>query len=176
MQYAKTSRIMPLEQEETLEELYARVIRSMNAHGRPDENESKPPSISAEVTPVSGSTGTVRHKRVLVVDDEADFAANLKEILETYGYTVQIAADGFRAVDMVREEKPDTILLDMQLPRMNGLETFRRLKEITPDIHAIMMTGYAADDLLNQALREGARASLKKPLDFSKLVTLLEEK
>ncbi len=164
---------------ETLEfsEMFRQIIRFMNAHGgRPGNGARQKPSLNTDVEVTSGGAEETRTRRVLVVDDEAEFAANVSEVLATYGYAVRGAPNGFRAIEMVREEQPDDVLLDVRLPGMDGLATFRKLKEITPGIRVIMMTGYSTGEVLDKALREGARATLKKPLDFDKLVSLLEEK
>jgi DNA-binding NtrC family response regulator len=67
------------------------------------------------------------------------------------------------------------IFLDIKMPLMNGVETYRRIKEIRPDAVVVMMTAYAVEDLVQQALQEGAYGILYKPLDIDRAITIIEE-
>jgi len=112
--------------------------------------------------------------KVLAVDDNEEFCHNLKDILEMKEYTVEIAYDGLSALELVRNKSFDLVLMDVKMPAMNGVETFKRLKNIAPDTPVIMMTAYAVEELIREALREGAFGSIRKPLDFTALFDLME--
>jgi len=113
--------------------------------------------------------------KILVVDDEKEFCKNVRDILEMKGYRVALAHDGFRALELVKQNSFDLVLMDVKMPVMDGVETFKKIKEFAPDTPVIMMTAYAVEDLLREALREGAFGTLKKPLDFDKLFALIEK-
>ena len=112
--------------------------------------------------------------KVLVVDDNKDFCRNVEDILELKGYTVHTAYNGFKALEIVRQNEIEIVLLDIKMPVMNGVETFMKIKELIPDIPIIMMTAYAVEELIRDTLREGAFGVLHKPLDFDKLFVLIE--
>ncbi len=113
--------------------------------------------------------------RILVVDDEKDFCQNIKDILELRDYEVTVAYDGFQALELIRQNTFDLILMDVKMPAMNGVETFKKIKEIAPDISVIMVTAYAVEDLIREALREGAFGILKKPMNLDRLFPLIEK-
>ncbi len=107
--------------------------------------------------------------KILVVDDNEDFCRNVEDILELKGYDVQSAHDGFKALEIVRHNGIDLVLLDIKMPVMNGVETFRKIKELAPGTPVIMITAYAVEELIRDSLREGVFGILRKPLDFDKL-------
>jgi two-component system, NtrC family, response regulator HydG len=112
---------------------------------------------------------------ILVVDDEVDTCRNLSDILTDLGYRVDIAHDGLTALEMVRQQPYDVALLDLKMPGMDGLTLYREIKKISADTVAIMVTAYAGGDTTSQALAAGAWQVLAKPVDFSKLLGLVDE-
>ena len=116
-----------------------------------------------------------RTLRVLVVDDDRDFRENLLDILEVQGYEVTVAGDGLEALRQI-ETSPhfDVVLMDIKMPAMNGVETFRRIKGIDPDSHVIMVTAYSQDELVRDALREGPYAMFYKPVEIEKLLEMVK--
>lgn len=113
--------------------------------------------------------------KVLVVDDNEEFSQNVKDILELKGYEVQRAIDGFKALDIVKQEVIDLVLMDIKMPVMNGVETFKKMKEIVPSTPVIMVTAFAVEELIRKSLRYGAFTCLRKPLDFNRLFSTLEQ-
>jgi len=113
--------------------------------------------------------------RVLVVDDNQEFCQNVRDILEMKDYAVSTAYDGFQALKLVEGDSFDMVLMDVKMPVMDGVETYKKVKEIAPETPVIMVTAFAVEDLIREALREGAFGSLKKPLDFDKLFELIEK-
>jgi len=113
--------------------------------------------------------------RILVVDDNPEFCQNLSDILETRGCEVATAYDGFKALESVKQNGFDLVLIDIKMPVMNGVETFKKMKEIAPGTPIIMMSAYAVEDLIREALQEEAFGFLKKPVDFEKLYKLIEQ-
>lgn len=112
---------------------------------------------------------------ILVVDDDQGMVDTLSDILEEKGFRVGRASDGYTAIEMIKSNGIDMVLMDIKMPGMNGIETFKKLKEIKPDIKVIMMTAYAVEDLIEEARRLNAYVCLNKPLDVDNLLTLINE-
>ena len=113
--------------------------------------------------------------RILVVDDEEAMRESLNDWLKEDGYEVGLAAGGLEAIDMVRDEPWEIILLDLKMPGMNGLETLKHLKEVRPDAEILMMTAYATVDTAVQAMKEGAFDYLVKPFDPDEVEILIKK-
>lgn len=111
---------------------------------------------------------------ILIVDDDGALCKNMSFILGRNGYAVTTAKDGSEAIERVRERPFDMIFMDIKIPLMNGIETYRRIKEIRPEAEVVVMTGYSVEDLIQEALQEGAWGILQKPLDMEKVFTLIE--
>ncbi len=113
----------------------------------------------------------------MIVDDDPNIRTSLKDILEEKGYVATVAADGKEAIAIAKERPEDIVIIDMQLPFLNGLETFSELKKINPEIRAIIITAYKEEmkDLVEQALAGGAYACIYKPFDPQKIVEMVEE-
>jgi CheY-like chemotaxis protein len=111
---------------------------------------------------------------ILIVDDDAGMCETLSDIMEDRGYRTIIALDGYEAVEKVRELDFDVILMDIRMPGMNGVETFRQIKGIQPDAAVVMMTAYAVEDLIEDALLEGAYGVLYKPFDMERMIGLID--
>jgi two-component system, NtrC family, response regulator HydG len=112
--------------------------------------------------------------RILLADDNKEFSQNLGDILELKGYNVLFAVDGFQALDIIKATPVDLILMDIKMPVMNGVETFKQIKTINPTTPVIMITAFALEELIQESLREGAFACLRKPLDFDELFSTIE--
>jgi len=96
-------------------------------------------------------------------------------VLGLKGCEVLTAYDGFKSLGLVKQNGFDLVLMDVKMPVMDGVETFRKIKQMAPGTPVIMVTAYAVEDLIRKALREGAFGSLKKPLDFDKLFELITQ-
>lgn len=107
--------------------------------------------------------------RVLVVDDEPEAVELLQELLIAKGYEVLTASDGEEALRKVKAERPHVILLDMRMPKMNGLEVLRRVREIDHEVGVIMVTAVMEEETGRQALQMGAFDYITKPLDLAYL-------
>jgi DNA-binding response OmpR family regulator len=114
-------------------------------------------------------------RRIVVADDEQDIADLLTMHLEMEGYQVEAVYDGQAALDAVRTTRPDFVLLDVMMPRVNGLEVLRRLKEdpTTSDIPVLMLTAKAGDEDVWSGWQLGAAYYLTKPFDLDDLVRYL---
>lgn len=101
-------------------------------------------------------------KRILVVDDDSLNLARTKMILAE-DYMVLQAESGQEALDKLKKEKVDLVLLDIEMPEMNGIETFERMKGFVPDIPVIFLTASGLEDDVVSAIKLGAANYLKKP-------------
>ncbi len=112
--------------------------------------------------------------RVLIVDDDVNFASGLSDILNEMGYDAITVNSGEEALEKVKEVFFDVILMDIKMPVMNGTETYKRIKKINSRTAVIMMTAYSVEDLIKDALKEGAYGVVYKPLDIEKVVKMIE--
>lgn len=112
--------------------------------------------------------------RVLIVDDDVHFASGLSDILNEMGYDAITVNSGEETLEKVKEMSFDVILMDIKMPVMNGVETYKRIKKISLQTVVIMMTAYSVEDLIKDALKEGAYGVVYKPLDIEKVVKMIE--
>jgi CheY-like chemotaxis protein len=112
---------------------------------------------------------------ILVVDDDQGAARTIALILDREGHIVDTANSGREALKIVCAKPFDLIFIDIEMPVMNGVETHRRIKKIRPQAVVVMMTAYAAETMVAQALEDGARDILYKPLDFKKMLDIIHE-
>lgn len=112
---------------------------------------------------------------ILVVDDEVDTCHNLSDILTDLGYQVDMAHDGARALELVRQKAYDVALLDLKMPGMDGLTLYRHLRQLRAETVAIIVTAYVTDQTAQEALSAGAWQVVAKPVDFSRLLGLVGE-
>lgn len=112
--------------------------------------------------------------RVLIIDDNLGLAKTLVFILRRKGYGAEATPDGMTALALLEEEQFDVIFLDVRMPGLNGVETLRRIRELRPKACVFLMTAYALKELTEEAVREGARTVLRKPLDVDQVLTLIE--
>ena len=117
-----------------------------------------------------------RSLRILVVDDE-DFIRELEiQMLSEEGHTVLSASDGHEATRIYSEKwkEIDLVIMDMIMPKMSGRETFFALKQINPDIKAIIMSGFSLNDDSEAVMKNGAAGFLQKPFDRNKLIETID--
>ena len=91
-------------------------------------------------------------KNLLIVDDQTGIRLLLEEIFRREGYRTRLAPNGLKALQEVENELPDCVLLDMNMPGIDGIEVLKRLKRSWPDIPVIMMTAYGDSELIDEAL------------------------
>lgn len=111
---------------------------------------------------------------ILIVDDETGMRETLYDILEDMGYHTAIAVDGHEAIQKVKDNAFDVILMDVKMPGMDGVETFKEIKKIHPGAAVVMMTAYAVEDRLREAMREGAYSVVHKPFNIERIIGLIE--
>jgi CheY-like chemotaxis protein len=116
-----------------------------------------------------------KHPSILVVDDDPDTCRNLSDILTDLGYHVDTAPDGPTALDLVRRRPYDIALLDLKMPGMDGVTLYRELRMLRAETVAIIVTAFAGGDTASEALAAGAWHLLPKPVDFPRLLGLVDE-
>jgi CheY-like chemotaxis protein len=109
---------------------------------------------------------------ILVVDDNPSMAKTLADIIGIEGFEVHAAHSGQEALAILQYNPVDILLTDVVMPDMNGVELYRETRKTYPKLVTILMTAYAADDIIHQGLAEGIKTVLTKPLDIDFLLTL----
>jgi len=117
----------------------------------------------------------VRNTRILVVDDEHLIRWSLEQSLKKQGYEVMTAASGEDALRLVHEDVPELILLDIQLPGMNGLEVLEKVKEIDGEIIVVMVTALGVLETAVKAMRLGAYDYINKPFNLDELAIIVKK-
>lgn len=113
--------------------------------------------------------------RILVVDDDTDAADSLAELFEMEGHDVQVAYSGESAIQAYRDGDFDIAFMDIMMPGKNGVESFFEIRKLRPDAKVYMMTGFSVEQLVQQAIENGAMGVLSKPLDLQKVVAVVDE-
>ena len=108
-------------------------------------------------------------ERVLLIDDEKEFLEVMSERMQTRDIDVTTARSARDALALVEKESYDAIILDLQMPEMDGLQALERLKAINPDLQVILLTGHATVEKGVQAMKLGATDVLEKPADIQTL-------
>ena len=113
--------------------------------------------------------------KILIVDDDKDNAQSLGELFEIEGHHVALAYNGEDAITAYCNTTFDLAFMDVMMPEKNGVESFLAIKRIQPAAKVYMMTGYSVEDLLRQAVREGALGVLEKPYDAAEVLRLARD-
>ncbi len=111
--------------------------------------------------------------RILLVDDEEAILQTMRSILETEGYAVETASGGREAIELFRNAPCDVALCDVKMQGMDGIELLVALREITPELPVIMISGHGTIDTAVEALKKGAYDYIQKPLDLNRLLVSL---
>jgi two-component system, NtrC family, response regulator AtoC len=109
-------------------------------------------------------------KTILVVDDEASMRKNLSELLEEEGFKIAEAVDGETAITMVNTQQPHLILLDINLPKTDGLAVLMEVKRTRPSVPVIVFTAYGTSERAIQAMKSGAFDYIEKPFDLDEFL------
>jgi two-component system response regulator HydG len=112
---------------------------------------------------------------ILVVDDDVDTCRNMADLFGDLGYVVDAAEGGELALEKAHRRPYDLGLLDLRMHGMDGLTLCRHLKRLCPRMVTMLITGYVGGDLNQEASAAGARYVLPKPIDFPRLLALIEQ-
>ena len=108
--------------------------------------------------------------KVLLVDDENDFVETLAERLELRGFSTTVCYDGEEAIRIVKDAPVDVVILDVQMPGLDGISTLREIKQLVPLIEVIMLTGHATVQTAIDGMKLGAYDYIMKPVENENLV------
>ncbi|HUZ72938.1 MAG TPA: response regulator [Stellaceae bacterium] len=112
--------------------------------------------------------------RVFIIDDDRDHAESIADVLTMRGYDTELAFSGEAGLARFREANFDIVFMDVKLPGMNGVETFFEFRKIRPDVKVMLMTGFSLEQLVAQAVENGALGVLRKPFEIRDLLDVLE--
>ena len=113
---------------------------------------------------------------ILIVEDYDDVRHFMKLLLESYGYLVTEAADGLEAIESIREPFPDLVLMDVSMPRMDGLAATKAIRKLdgASEIPIIALTAFG-NQYYERAIEAGCNTLIKKPVDFANIKLLLNQ-
>jgi len=115
----------------------------------------------------------MKPSKVLVVEDDLELRQTVVEALARQDYVISTANDGVEALESIAKERPDLVLLDVNMPRLNGMECLKRIKESDPSIIVIIMTAYSTIEDAVQAVKDGAYNYLAKPIKHQAIVEMV---
>lgn len=110
---------------------------------------------------------------VLIVDDDEMMCKTLADVLSKKGYDCLAVESGLKAAEKLRQRPFDVVLMDIKMPVMDGVATYKELKKLRPETKVIMMTAFSLEELIKEALKEGAYGVVKKPLDIDQIVNMI---
>jgi len=116
-----------------------------------------------------------KNVNLLIVDDDIGMVATIGDVFQDRGYNVTMVDDGHRAIKLATRTSFDVVLMDVKMPGINGLETYKEVKEIIPTAAVIMMTADSKEELVKKALEEGAYAVIYKPFNVKRVIKIVEE-
>lgn len=109
-------------------------------------------------------------KQILIIDDEVDFGRLIKLNIEQGGeYEAVLAQNGREGLERIRASRPDLVLLDINMPAMDGFETLKQIKRIAPDLPVAMLTACWNEEEARRIMEAGAYEYITKPVDFQHL-------
>ena len=115
-------------------------------------------------------------KTVLIVEDDVDLIGIYKEILELHEYDVQTALNGEEGVEKFKQTKPSLVIMDGDMPVLDGYEAFKKIKEIDVDANVVIVTGFSELEPKSQAaIKQGLIKVISKPLGVDELLTLAKK-
>lgn len=114
-------------------------------------------------------------KKIIVVDDEYAFCKSLKQFFGKLGFEAVIATNGEHALDLIAEERPDLMTLDIRMPGMDGYEVLNRAKHLAPEMPIVAITAIDVLRMEEMLERSGAQAVLRKPVDLRELQKIVTQ-
>jgi CheY-like chemotaxis protein len=115
-----------------------------------------------------------KRKRVVIVDDDRDMVHTLRDILELHGWETLTSFDGEEAVSLSEHEDVNVFLMDVRMPRLNGVDAWHAIRARQPGARSVLMTAYAPPEALALTRDEGVVRVLRKPVAIPDLIEALE--
>lgn len=122
-----------------------------------------------------GEKSILHRPKVLIVDDEITLCNLFKKALTEEGYDVLTAENGEKAIDVVRKDAPELVLLDIRMPGIGGMDVLRHLKAIKSNLIVVMLTGYGTIESARLAMMLGAYDYITKPFNISYLKAIVKD-
>jgi two-component system, NtrC family, response regulator HydG len=111
--------------------------------------------------------------KIFVVDDDLRMTKTICDILNIKGYEVVEITSGESALERLKSESPDCVIMDIKMTGLSGIETLKKIKEIAPDLPVILMSAYTTEEQLYEAKKFGAHTVLDKPIDIQAVLSFL---
>ncbi|MBM4169837.1 MAG: sigma-54-dependent Fis family transcriptional regulator [Ignavibacteria bacterium] len=112
-------------------------------------------------------------KKIIIADDEASMRKNIRELLSDEGFGILEAEDGESAIELARVSSPDVVLLDINLPRVDGLSVLQVIKKLSPDSPIVVFTAYGTSERAIEAMKLGAFDYLEKPFELDEFLLII---
>lgn len=113
--------------------------------------------------------------KILLIDDEPTILEVIQLGLSMKGCHVETAASGHQALEILKENHFEVILIDLKMPKMSGMDLLRRIKELDIGSKVFILTGYISDDTFQEAIDEGAAGYIIKPSSADQIIAVIEE-
>jgi len=113
--------------------------------------------------------------RVLIVDDEEELAKTIAERLEIRGIRSQTASNSDKAIDLIKSQMPDVVVLDLMMPGISGLGILKQIKSLDLNIPVILLTGYGSNEMTLEGMNLGAFDYVLKPCNLDDLITKIQD-
>ncbi len=111
---------------------------------------------------------------VLVCDDEEGLRESFKLILSDT-YELKFASNGLEAMEILKTSTPSAMLLDIKMPKQNGMDTLKQIKKLKPSLPVLIVTGYQSVEMAQEALKHGAADYIPKPFDSKKILATISK-
>ncbi|MEG0656064.1 MAG: sigma-54 dependent transcriptional regulator, partial [Mucinivorans sp.] len=108
--------------------------------------------------------------KILVVDDQRSICNAIKELLEMEGHAVKVAENGMQALESIEADKPDLVISDIKMEKMDGLELLEKIKAKTPEVLVMMMSGHGTIDTAVESIKNGALDFVEKPIEMNRFL------
>lgn len=122
--------------------------------------------------PVAGASSNTSPRSILIVDDDSGALSSLRFMLESEGYAVSAFSSGADLFAAFVESRPSCVIIDYKMPGMNGIDVFRRLRELHPDLPIILITGHP-DPMIRHAAERVGLSLIEKPLSQDELLAAI---
>lgn len=130
--------------------------------------------ISAEIKNEVITMSRSSTKKILIVDDNPNMSVLLSDILEIFEYEGSQAGDGREALDKLKSNDYDMVFTDLRMPKMDGIDLLKAIKDIKPDLPVVIITGYSVGETQNLLVSQKADGFLNKPFKVNEIKELLE--